>query len=245
MKKFIFASDLHGDVQDWDTVQALYEFVETYKPDIKVFGGDLFDFRNIRRGAGAAERQDSMAADVEAGMEFLEKFHPQVLLLGNHDKRLWDTAQHHKDGIVQDAAKAGVKSIVNLCRKLKCKLIPYDASKGYYDLGKIRFIHGFHAGVFASKRHAEIYSPPSGIVLHGHTHAIQYHSVARLKGGAGMGVGCLANTDMDYNKHQTGRMLHQNGFAYGYSDGSDWQAFQAKKGTNGKWRVATKIETIG
>lgn len=245
MKKFIFATDLHGDVQDWDTVQALYEFVEIYKPDIKVFGGDLFDFRNIRRGAGAAERQDSMAADVEAGMEFLEKFHPQVLLLGNHDKRLWDTAQHHKDGIVQDAAKAGVKSIVNLCRKLKCKLIPYDASKGYYDLGKIRFIHGFHAGVFASKRHAEIYSPPSGIVLHGHTHAIQYHSVARLKGGAGMGVGCLANTDMDYNKHQTGRMLHQNGFAYGYSDGSDWQAFQAKKGTNGKWRVATKIETIG
>lgn len=245
MKKFIFATDLHGDVQDWDTVQALYEFSELYKPDVKVFGGDLFDFRNIRRGAGAAERQDSMAADVEAGMEFLKKFHPQVLLLGNHDKRLWDTAAHHKEGIVQDAAKAGVKSIVSLCRKLKCKLIPYDASKGYYDLGKIRFIHGFHAGVFASKRHAEIYSPPSGIVLHGHTHAIQYHSVARLKGGAGMGVGCLANTDMDYNKHLTGRMLHQNGFAYGYSDGSDWQALQAKKGSSGKWRVAKEIVEIG
>jgi len=245
MKKFIFASDLHGDVQDHDTVQVLHKFTELYKPDVRVFGGDLFDFRNIRRGAGAAERQDSMSADVESGMEFLNKFKPHVLLLGNHDKRLWDTAQHHQDGIVQDAAKAGVKDITKLCRKLKCKLIPYDASKGYYDLGKIRFIHGFHAGVYASKKHAEIYSPASGIVLHGHTHAIQYHSVARLKGGAGMGVGCLAQTDMDYNKHQTGRMLHQNGFAYGYVDGNDWQVFQAKKGSNGKWRLIKEIIAIG
>tara|TARA_Y100001938_G_scaffold99362_1_gene135871 strand:- start:132 stop:869 length:738 start_codon:yes stop_codon:yes gene_type:complete len=245
MKKFIYASDLHGDVQDWDTVQVLYDFAEVYKPQVRVFGGDLFDFRNIRRGAGPAERQDSMAADVECGLEFLGKFKPNVLLLGNHDKRLWDTARHHENGIVQDAAKSGVKAITNACRKIKCKIIEYNASKGYYDLGKVRFIHGFHTGIYASKKHAEVYSPASGIVLHGHTHAIQYHSIPRLKGGAGMGVGCLANTDMDYNKHQTGRMLHQNGFAYGYSDGSDWQAFQAKKGSNGKWRLAKELVTIG
>lgn len=245
MKKFIYASDLHGDVQDWDTVQVLYDFAEVYKPQVRVFGGDLFDFRNIRRGAGPAERQDSMASDVECGLEFLGKFKPNVLLLGNHDKRLWDTARHHENGIVQDAAKAGVKAITNACRKIKCKIIEYNASKGYYDLGKVRFIHGFHTGIYASKKHAEVYSPASGIVLHGHTHAIQYHSIPRLKGGAGMGVGCLANTDMDYNKHQTGRMLHQNGFAYGYSDGSDWQAFQAKKGSNGKWRLAKELVTIG
>ncbi len=244
MKKFIFASDLHGDVQDHDTVQALYEFVDIFKPDVKVFGGDLFDFRNIRRGAGAAEKQDSMIADVDCGMEFLEKFKPNVLLLGNHDKRLWDTAEHHSHGIVQDSAQQGVKSITQKCKKLKCKMIPYDASIGYYDLGKVRFIHGFHAGVYATKKHAEIYSPPGGIVLHGHTHAIQYNTTPKVNGGAGMAVGCLANTDMSYNKHMTGRMMHENGFAYGYIDGNEWNVYQAKKGKK-KWLVANELIEIG
>ena len=245
MKKFIFATDLHGDVQDHDTVNVLLEYTDMYKPDIKVFGGDLFDFRNIRRGAGPAEKQDSMAADVECGMEFLDKFKPNVLLLGNHDKRLWDTASHHTNGIVQDAAKLGVRSILQKCKSIKCKVLPYDASVGYYDLGNIRFIHGYHSGVYASKKHAEIYAPSAGICLHGHTHAIQYHSIATIKGGTGMGVGCLAQTDMEYNKHQTGRMLHQNGFAYGYSDGSDWQVFQAKRGKKNKWQLVKEIETLG
>ena len=243
MKKFIFASDLHGDVQDHDSVDVFLEYVDIYKPNVRIFGGDLFDFRNIRRGAGPAEKQDSMSADVEAGLEFLAKYKPQVLLLGNHDKRLWDTAEYHTHGIVQDAAKQGVRDILRRCRSIKCKVIPYDASSGFYDLGKVRFIHGFHAGIMATKKHAEVYSPPGGIVLHGHTHAIQYNSIAKANGGAGMGVGCLAQTDMSYNKHMSGRIMHENGFAYGYVDGKEWQVFQAKKGK--KWHLAKELITLG
>ena len=243
MKKFIFASDLHGDVQDHNTVEVLLKYTEIYNPDVRVFGGDLFDFRNIRRGAGPAEKQDSMAADVECGMEFLSKFRPHVLLLGNHDKRLWDTAEYHTHGIVQDAAQRGVRDIMRRCKDIKCKVIPYNASTGYYDLGRVRFIHGYHCGIFATKKHAEIYSPSSGIVLHGHTHAIQYHSIPKLKGGAGMGVGCLAQTDMDYNKHMSGRIMHENGFAYGYVDGREWQVFQARGGKQ-SWKMAKELVEI-
>ncbi len=243
MKKFIFASDLHGDVQDVDTVDVLLKYVDIYSPDVRVFGGDLFDFRNIRRGAGPAEKQDSMAADVEAGLEFLSKFKPNVLLLGNHDKRLWDTSEYHTHGIVQDAARQGVRDIMSKCKKLKCKVIPYDASIGYYDIGPVRFIHGFHAGIYATKKHAEIYAIPGGIVLHGHTHAIQYHSIPKVNGGAGMGVGCLAQTDMNYNKHMTGRIMHENGFAYGYVEGKEWQVFQAKKGK--QWHLMKEIISLG
>lgn len=243
MKKFIFASDLHGDVQDHDTVDVLFRYVDIYKPDVRVFGGDLFDFRNIRRGAGPAEKQDSMSADVEAGLEFLKKFKPNVLLLGNHDKRLWDTAEYHTHGIIQDAAKQGVRDITKACRSIKCKVIPYNASIGYHDLGKVRFIHGYHAGIYATKKHAEIYSPPGGIVLHGHTHAIQYASIPKANNGAGMGVGCLAQVDMGYNKHMTGRIMHENGFAYGYVDGSEWEVFQARKGK--KWRLIKEMISLG
>ena len=243
MKKFIFASDLHGDVQDHETVDVLLKYVDVYKPDIRVFGGDLFDFRNIRRGAGPAEKQDSMSADVEAGMEFLKKYRPNVFLLGNHDKRLWDTADYHTHGVVQDAAKQGVKDILRACKSIKCKVIPYNASIGYYDLGKVRFTHGYHAGIYATKKHAEIYSPSGGIVLHGHTHSIQYHTIPRAKHGAGMGVGCLAKIDMDYNKHMTGRIMHENGFGYGYVDGNTWEVFQARKGK--KWRLIKELIEIG
>ena len=244
MKKFIFASDLHGDVQDVDTVNVLLEYTDIYSPDIRVFGGDLFDFRNIRKGAGPAEKQDSMAADVEAGLEFLSKFKPNILLLGNHDKRLWDTAEYHTHGIVQDAARQGVRDIMSRCRKLKCKVFPYDAAKGYYDLGYVRFVHGYHAGIYATKKHAEIFGRSGGIVLHGHTHAIQYHTIPKIGGSAGMGVGCLAQTDMSYNKHMTARTMHENGFAYGYIDGKDWEVFQAKK-KGKKWRLVKEMISLG
>ncbi len=249
MKKFVFASDLHGDMQDAGAVETLLAFVKKFKPDVRVFGGDLFDFRNIRRGAGARDLAGSMEADAYAGIEFLGKFKPNVFLLGNHDKRLWDTAAFSPHGMVSDLAQKMVKDIKSRCRKLKCQLIEYkvpvDGSKeGYYDLGNVRFCHGYASGVYATKKHAEAYAPKGGVILHGHTHTISYHSVARVGGGSGMGVGCLARLDMSYNRHMLGRLIHSHGFAYGWVDGSDWQVFQAKKGRSGKWLMATKIETF-
>ena len=80
MKKFIFASDLHGDMAEPEAVSKLLDFCEIWKPEVRVFGGDLFDFRNIRRGAGAGEKADSMQADVEAGLMFLNNFKDFYLL---------------------------------------------------------------------------------------------------------------------------------------------------------------------
>ena len=57
-----------------------------------------------------------------------------------------------------------------------------------------------------------------------------------------MGVGCLAQIDMNYNKHMTGRIMHENGFAYGYVDGVDWEVFQARKGK--KWRLVKEVIEI-
>ncbi len=244
VKRFVFASDLHGDVQDHETVGKLYKFLDIWQPDVTIFGGDLFDFRNIRRGAGAAEKQDSMAADVEAGLEFLQRYQPKVLLLGNHDKRLWDVANYDTHGIVQDYAKQGVKDIENRCRKLKCKVIGYKSDRGFYDLGKLRFIHGFAAGIYATKKHAEIYSPEGGCVLHGHTHTISHHIIPRVNGGQGRAVGCLAQLDMPYNIAQPARIMHQHGWAYGWVDGKDFEIFQAKANKQGEWQVIEKTVKI-
>lgn len=244
MKKFIFASDLHGDMNDPDAVEKLLKFCEIWQPDVRVFGGDLFDFRNIRRNAGANEKQMSMEADVEAGLGFLGNFQPNVFLLGNHDKRLWDVARFHENGIVSDYARQGVKDIEKRCRKNRCKIIPYKSDTGFFDLGKVRMVHGYCAGIMATKKHAEIYSPQGGIVLHGHTHAIHHATIQRVGGGEGRGVGCLAQLDMDYNVMHPNRITHAHGFAYGWVNGNDWEVFQARKGKGGKWQVIEKLTLI-
>ena len=119
MKSFVYASDLHGDKQDYEATHELLNFVEDFKPDIKIFGGDLFDFSPLMRNADAAEKNASMESDVEAGMEFLNKFEPDHFLLGNHDDRLWQTAQNHSVGLVRDTARMGIKDIQKVCRKIK------------------------------------------------------------------------------------------------------------------------------
>ena len=244
MKTFIFATDLHGDHQNPRAVDALLSFNSQFDPDIRIFGGDLFDFRAIRRGAGKAEQSDSMCADVEAGLQFLENFRPNIFLRGNHDERLWDTALFTDSGLVRDAAEAGIRSISQKCRGIKCKMLPYDSRKGIYQMGKITFLHGYHTGMYATKKHAEVYAVPGGVVLHGHTHSIQSFRVARLGGATGMAVGCLADLNPEYNRHQTARLMHEHGFAYGFSDGASWEVFQAKPNINKKWVVASKLVEI-
>ena len=238
--KWIYASDLHGDMQQGNVANELYEFTEKFKPDIKIFGGDLFDFRAIRRGATATERADSMALDVELGLEFLSKWRPNVFLRGNHDERLWDTAKYADDGLVRDHAQDGVRSITTKCKFIKCKMLPYNVNEGIYKLGKLTFIHGFHAGITATKRHAEIYSCEGGATIHGHTHSIQQASIARLGGAVGFGVGCLCQLNMEYNRHFTSRLMHAHGWAYGFATKDDYQVFQARK-MGKRWVYATKF----
>jgi len=244
MQKFVFASDLHGDMQDHEAVGKFYDFLDVWQPEKRIFGGDLFDFRNIRRNAAAGEKQASMVADVEAGLEFLQRFKPNVFLLGNHDKRLWDVAEYDKHGIVQDYAKQGCKDIESRCRKIKCKIIGYKSNEGFFNLGKLRFVHGYCAGIFATKKHAEIYAPEGGCVLHGHTHTISHHIVPRLNGGQGRAVGCLAKLDMPYNVAQPARMMHQHGWAYGWTDGKDFEVYQARKTATDKWHIIEKTKTL-
>lgn len=235
MNSFIFASDLHGDKQDHDAVEGLLKHCDEFKPDVRIFGGDLFDFSPLMTKADPAEKHDSMTADVEAGLEFLEKFKPNHFLLGNHDDRLWLTAKKHALGIMRDSAKMGIKDIETRCRRLKCKIYPYDVEKGLLRLGKITFCHGYFHGITATKRHAETFASPGGLVIHGHIHSLQMYSVPRAGGSAGISAGCLATTRMDWNKAKVNRLAHEPGWVYGWYSNKGWVAHMVRK-VDGEWR---------
>lgn len=235
MKTFLFASDLHGDKQNPDAVEAMLKHCDELKPDVRVFGGDLFDFSPLMRSADSAEKNESMSADVEAGLEFLEKFQPNHFLLGNHDDRLWLTAKKSSIGIVRDTANMGIKDITNRCRRINCKMYPYDVEKGVLRMGKLTFLHGYYHGITATKRHAETFSQPGGLVVHGHIHSLQMHTIPRVGGGAGISAGCLATTRMEWNKAKVNRLAHECGWVYGEFSNKGWVAYMAKK-VEDTWR---------
>jgi hypothetical protein len=87
-KKFVIASDSHGDMIDPKCETAILEFNKEFKPSIRIHAGDAFDFRNLRKGASDEEKASSLEDDWKMGSDFLRKYFDggkdNHYLLGNH-----------------------------------------------------------------------------------------------------------------------------------------------------------------
>ena len=73
-RRFVVASDNHGDMADATATEALFAFIEDYKPEIRIHAGDNWDFRNLRKGASDDEKAASLEDDWDCGARFLERF---------------------------------------------------------------------------------------------------------------------------------------------------------------------------
>jgi hypothetical protein len=209
-RRFVFAADNHGDKCDREAVKAFHKFCSTWKPQIRVHGGDNFDFRPLRKKADKEERRESMIADFEEGKQFLETYRPEVLIAGNHDWRLWDLAGMN-NGILSDYAQKCVNEIEALGRRIGFRILPYDKRLGVYRIGSLKCIHGFLCGITAARRTALAY----GSVIMGHGHAIDHQTIEGIEPRMGRMVGCLAQLDMDYNRAQISALRHAHGWLAG------------------------------
>lgn len=239
---FVFATDLHGDRQDPSTVEALFRFMDSYKPAITIFGGDLVDLRPLRKGAGADERRESMSADIEAGSQFISRFFSygkpgqRYFHNGNHDHRLVEAAES-SDGPLADLAGLGLRERNSQLKKLKAHILPYHKRDGVLRIGHLKTLHGFFCGVYATRQHAQVY----GSCLMGHVHVIDEHAVPGLERKVARSVGCLARLDMDYNSRQPNTLRQAHGWAWGVvnSKTGDYFTFQAEEiGGAWNWEVA-------
>ena len=127
--RFIFATDLHGDKQDSKTVKSLLDFTEAFKPHVRIFGGDLFDLRAIRRGASAEEQAESMMVDWQDGCQFLREWKPKYVLEGNHDQRLYNLSESN-NGLKADYASKGIEELRKLYSKLNITSFRYHKRNG-------------------------------------------------------------------------------------------------------------------
>lgn len=208
-QRFVVAFDNHGDMIDRKVSRVFGEFLREFKPDIRIHGGDCFDLRALRRGASDEEKCDGTKADVKAGLEFMATLNPQVFLRGNHDERLWDAAKDNPNGVIRSHASM----LIDLIHDSTPNTIqlPYDKRAGVYKVGKLRVIHGYHSGMTAAKRAAEVY----GSVLMGHIHAIDHYTIPSLDYRMGRACGCLCKLDMGYNRAQANTLRQAHGWAYG------------------------------
>ncbi len=239
-KKFIFASDVHGSEQDVLANKALFKFLAEYKPDLRIMGGDLFDFAALRKKASEEEKRTSIRTDFEAGRDWLTRFKPTDFLKGNHDERLWKLAEEDR-GPISDYAKTLTQWIEEDCRKLKCPVFPYDKRHGIVRIGNLKCLHGFTTGIGAARKMAQVY----GACLFGHGHGIQMASIEGLEQRTARMAGCLCKLDLPYVEASMGSLMWRHGWIYGIVDEKtgNYEAFQAQE-IEGKYVVLTGMREL-
>ncbi len=219
---------------------AFNKFLTQWKPDIRVFGGDLWDFRPLRRKATEDEKRESMAVDYNAGLRWVKEYRPNYFIRGNHDERLWELAASDH-GIRSDYALSGVAEITAEMKQMRCQMLPYHKRDGVLRLGHLKILHGFACGIYAARQTALIY----GSCLFGHVHDVTEHSIPGLERRVARSCGALCSLDMDYAARMPNTLRQANGWAYGviHKTTGKYFSWQAES-VEGKWLVPTDIAEL-
>lgn len=243
MKRFQIVSDIHGSLADERATEASLAFAKDFNPEIRVIAGDLWDFAAIRRGASEDEKSTSMSDDFEAGQDYAKRFFnggtKNVLMLGNHDHRIYQLAESC-DGVKRDLGRQMLKDIKTLARTTAAKLLPYDSREGVFRIGHLSIVHGFHTGMSACAHHARIY----GNVVFGHVHSIESFQTPGLEQREARSIGCLCKLNPEYANTKTGKLRWAHGWAAGYVfDDGTYSLFQVR-GIDGKFYAPTGFKAF-
>lgn len=251
-RKFVFVTDSHGDIINWDVAKECIKFIDKFEPDDIIFGGDGLDIRSLRGGAHAQEQDESLSTDISSfkrfmSMLFKSKGAKKYYLWGNHEDRLQSAVSTSGSAIIRDYAQGLIDEIEGFLRKLGvCKILPFDADDGVLTLGPLRFIHGYVHNVNATRQQAVHYGKEGGAVLMGDSHRLEQINAPKHGGVVGWACGCLQDIPKaKYAKRRLGRSAWANGWAYGYyNDKGGWKVWLAHR-VNGEWCYTTKSSIDG
>jgi len=230
-------------MNDRDSVSALHKHIAEFKPDHRICLGDNFDFRSLRAGIRNTESDayDSLISDLTQGYMMIDKLRPSVYLMGNHEHRLYRSAEDHSSGLVRQYAAEGVEKLEKHLKKTGCKVYPYHYEKGVHTINRVSFVHGYTANQHSVKQHAEIYAPMGGAVVMGHLHRIEAVTAVRHGGAKGYSGGCLADIPrLSYAMHRTATRRWDNGWLFGIIGKKGFKVWQAEK-VDGQWILPSKI----
>lgn len=209
LTKWVFVTDPHGEHIDPTASDAFFEFLDYWKPSVRIHGGDGIDLASLRKGASPEDKAHGISQDVYAHRQFMERLQPHVWLRGNHDERLWDVAQNSQNGALRSMAGELVNDMLDRYRDVQ--ILPYCKRNGVYKMGNYSFIHGYSHGMYAARQAVAAY----GNVVMGHVHTPQLHTNARHEPERGYSCGCLCQLDLGYNRAHLNTLRQRHGWAYG------------------------------
>lgn len=236
-KRWFYITDTHGDKADYPALSVALDFCRNHwKPDIRIHGGDVFDFRWLRKKAGEEEKRERIEDDIYAGLDLLRTYQPTHVLWGNHDDRLMSIPEESTHGPTLALAAATIEKIQNALGAART----YDYCKRFgvcTKVGRFAIMHGLFTGIYAAKQHAETY----GNCIFGHCHVNLMHTVHRWPAPVvGYGVGCLCQLDLGYNKRSPRTLRQGHGFAYGHIlPSGDATIYMAEK-IGAQWYMPTE-----
>lgn len=207
-RRLMFCSDNHGDLRDSKACRHALDFAKSFKPDVRIHGGDNWDFRWLRKSASKDEQESRITDDLDAGIEFIHHYKPSHFCIGNHDQRIYDRAQ----------TSVGFMSTLclHVIEKMEaalegCQIIgPYDKRK-FLRMGGWSFGHGWGSGINAARDHAMRFGP----IVIGHLHRRERVTAARFDAPEGIISGCLCKISLDYNRAQLNTLAQKHGFVRG------------------------------
>jgi len=235
--RYIAAFDSHGCHADPPTMRAFWAFLALWKPEIRVAGGDHFDFSHLRTKASEGERYESGQQDFQWGLDFLRRFKPSHVAWGNHDARAWQLLDC-PNANVRVQAERMIEEMEDAVKTAKV-VIPYD-KRQFIQIGNLKVIHGFSHGENAVRRAAAVY----GRVLHGHIHRAESVRIDGIDVREAFSSGCLCKVDLKYNSRSLGTLRHENGWAYGEILPSGHTTVHLARRVGGVWHLPTEFRSI-
>ena len=205
-KKFWLGFDRHAPYHDPKMDRIALDFLEDFKPEIRVAGGDWMTVDQVSHfdNEGDIDLRDEFAMTRAA----IDKFGITHYLEGNHEERL------RRVGLKLDKR---LRSLVDLDLNLGLKkrgipLIPYHPRKGILQFGHMKVLHGFYATEYMAKKTAAIY----GSCVFGHTHRFQmFQSKDAYETHVGMAIGMMGKIEQPYTESRAPLGWCQ-GFCFGY-----------------------------
>ena len=253
MKKFVFLVDLHygyerdvyrhkKPMHSEAAMNCALSFVQHFKPDELILGGDILDCAAISHHNKKKPAQvEGLRLQLDAE-ELRTRFIEQLALppkakkhyiIGNHEDWLGDLVDE----------TPGLEGLVSLE-----KLLQFDSSwnvrpqGGHINLGKLTFLHGdqLRGGEYAAKAAVVAYERS---VRFGHFHTYQAYtktSALDIKlGRTGVIVPCLCSKAPKYGEGAPNRWVQGLNYGYIHADGTynDYVAII----TNGKTCIDGRI----
>jgi hypothetical protein len=241
--RFMALGCSHAKFADPAALKAVIDFKKRWKPDTTVHLGDFIDTAAFRSGARGidADSAEPVAPDIDTGLNFLNQLRPNVVLLGNHEDRLW-TLRNSPNAVIAYASHKAIEHIETSITKLGAWIIPYDGMFQSYIRGDVTFLHGSLYSENAIRDHAESLGP--GKIIHAHTHRAGQAPGRTLKSCMGYCVGTLTRRrEMSYAKNRRATLGWSQGLVFGeIREGRSpasavWLVTGPGEGTDMEWRL--------